>query len=217
MRYFGLLLTSTSTASTPLAHVPHTNKLTQWHLWIEGCWFRNNWYVTNQEKAICFVQFFANKCSLGDQDLQHPDLPDLPPRCISAMTTVRFREATVQRQLRQLDPAKATGPDGIPARVLKQCSKVLAAPLAKLSSLCFRCRVQPSLSKVARVVPIHKKHSHSAVKNYRPVSLLSVVSKVMAIIKHLEHEKALSIHQYGFRQGLSTSDLLTSLNHSWVS
>ena len=38
-----------------------------------------------------------------------------------------------------------------------------------------------------------------------------------AIINHLEHEKALSIHQYGFRQGLSTSDLLTSLNHSWVS
>ena len=37
-----------------------------------------------------------------------------------------------------------------------------------------------------------------------------------AIINHLEHEKALSIHQYGFRQGLSTSDLLTSLNHSWV-
>ena len=112
------------------------------------------------------------------------------------MTTVRFREATVQRQLRQLDPTQATGPDGIPARVLKQCSKVLAAPLAKLSSLCFRCRVQPSLWKLARVVPIHKKHSHSAVKNYRPVSLLSVFSKVMdkivitAIINYLEHEKS---------------------------
>ena len=73
------------------------------------------------------------------------------------------------------------------------------------------------------MAPIHKNQSHSAVKNYRPVSLLSVVSKVMekivntAIFNHLEHEKALSIHQYGFRQGLSTSDLLTSLNHSWVS
>lgn len=99
----------------------------------------------------------------------------------------------------------------------------LAGPLSKLFSLCFRYQVQPSLWKSARVVPIHKKQSRSATKNYRPVSLLSVVSKVMekivntAIINHLEREQALSIHQYGFRQGLSTSDLLTSLNHAWVS
>ena len=180
-------------------------------------------YVTNQEKATCFGEFFASKCSLGDQNLQHSDLPDLPPKCTSALTTVRFRKATVQRQLCQLDPTKATGPDGIPARVLKQCSKVLAAPLAKLFLLYFRCHVQPSLWKIARVIPILKKQSHSGAKNYRPVSLLSVVSKVMekivntAIINHLEHKKALSIHLYGFRQGLSTSDLLTSLNHSWFS
>ena len=45
-------------------------------------------YVTNQEKATCFGEFFASKCSLGDQDLQHSDLPDLPPRCTSALTTV---------------------------------------------------------------------------------------------------------------------------------
>ena len=69
----------------------------------------------------------------------------------------------------------------------------------------------------------HKKQSHSAVKNYRPASLLSVVFKDMekivntAIINHREHEKGLPIQKYGFRQGHSTSDLLTSLNHSWVS
>ena len=38
-----------------------------------------------------------------------------------------------------------------------------------------------------------------------------------AIVNRLERENALSIHQYGFRQGLSKSDLLTSLNHAWVS
>ena len=60
-------------------------------------------------------------------------------------------------------------------------------------------------------------------RNYRPVSLLSVISKVMekiintSIMNHLEKENLLSPHQFGFRPGLSAADLLTSLNHQWLS
>ena len=102
------------------------------------------------------------------------------------------------------------------------CATVLASPLSELFSLCFRHGVQPSPWKTAKVVPVFKKQSRSAVKNYRPVSLLSVVSKVMEkvinrrLVNYLEKEELLSAHQFGFRSGLGAADLLTALNHEWM-
>ena len=179
-------------------------------------------HVTSQDKANCFGRFFSAKCSLVD-DLNADDLPDFSRRGNSALHRVRFRPATIERHLRQLDPSKATGPDGIPARVLKHCAKALCLPLSRLFALCFQRGVQPSLWKTANVVPIHKRQSRTAMKNYRPVSLLCIVSKVMekvvntAIMNYLERNNLLSAHQFGFRSGLSAADLLTSLNHQWLS
>ena len=76
--------------------------------------------------------------------------------------------------------------------------------------------------KIANVVPVHKKQSRSEMRNYRPVSLLSVLSKVMetsvntSIMNHLEKENLLSSHQFGFRAGLSAADLLTGVSHEWL-
>ena len=55
----------------------------------------------------------------------------------------------------------------------------LGNPLAHLFSLCFEQGVHPSNWKTANVVPVHKRKSRTDMKNYRPVSLLSVMSKVM--------------------------------------
>ena len=147
------------------------------------------------------------------------DLTSLPfqTRCTAALSHVRFRPATVARLLRQLDPSKATGPDGIPAQVLKICAVELSSPLSSLFSACFRQGVYPSLWKTANVVPVHKKQARSSMRNYRPVSLLSVVSKVMekvintTLMNHLEKKRLLSQHQFGFRTGLSAADLLAHL------
>ena len=71
------------------------------------------------------------------------------------------------------------------------------------------------------MVPVHKKKSKSVPSNYRPVSLLSLISKVMEtvinsfLVSHLEKEGILSANQFGFRRGLGTADLLTSLQHEW--
>ena len=153
----------------------------------------------------------------------NPIFPHFPRRCDTVLSQVRFRPTTVRRYLKGLDVSKATGPDGIPARVLKHCAAELSQPLSQLFSLCFQHGTQPALWKTANVVPIHKKRSRTAVQNYRPESLLSVLSKVMEkvvnrrIMTYLEKENLLSKHQFGFRTGLGTADLLTSLNHQWLS
>ena len=182
-------------------------------------------HSTAQDIARCFGRFFSKKCCLENGDFDQAGIPIFPPRCTSALNSVRFRirPSTVRRLLRQLDPSKATGPDKVPSRVLKECAEVLAPPFSKLFSLCFRRGIQPSAWKIANVVPVYKKKkTRSETKNYRLVSLLSIVSKVMekiistSIMNFLERENLLPAYLFGFRSGLGAADLLTALNREWL-
>ena len=179
-------------------------------------------HISGKEKADCLGSFFARKCSV-EGDLTTDSAPDFPPRCQTVLNKIHFRAAAVRRQLRCLDPSKASGPDGISSRVLKECAKELAKPLARLFNSCLQHGCQPASWKLANVVPIHKRNSKTSVKNYRPVSLLNVMSKVMEsivntqLMNYLDNNHLLSNNQFGFRRRVGTADLLTSLQHEWAS
>ena len=106
--------------------------------------------------------------------------------------------------------------------MLKECAYELALPLSKLFSCCLRSGQQPIAWKTANVIPIHKRESKSKLSNCRPVSLLSVTSKVMEsivnihLMNYLEKGNLLSPNQFGFRRAIGAADLLTSLHHEWV-
>ena len=177
--------------------------------------------ATNLAKANCFGSFLSKKCSLAS-DISVDSLPAASGDSETpAVTRIHFRADTVRRQLARRDSSKATGPDNIPARVLKECATELAGPRARLFSLSFSAGHQPQAWKVARVVPVYKKSSKSAETNYRPVSLLSICSKVMEsiinrqLMNFLEGQNLLSPRQFGFRRGLGPSDLLTGQHHKW--
>ena len=96
-----------------------------------------------------------------------------------------------------LDSSKASGPDSIPVVVLKNCdpelSYVLAELFSELLNMCLEESCFPDCCKVPLLVPVFKNVGDSSTaKNYRPVSLLSVVSKVFVklvhnkIVNHLE-------------------------------
>ena len=78
-----------------------------------------------------------------------------------------------------LDLSKALGPDYIPMVVLNNCEPELSYILAELFNKCLKESCFPDCSKVSSVFPVFKNvGERSTAKNYRPVSLLSVVSKV---------------------------------------
>ena len=100
--------------------------------------------------------------------------------------------------------------------VLKNCESELSYILAELFSKCLKESCFPDCWKVSSVVPVFKNVGESSTaKNYRPVSLLSVVSEVFEklvnkrIVNHLEKYGLFSDFQYGFRSSRSTADLLT--------
>ena len=78
-----------------------------------------------------------------------------------------------------LDSSKAPGPDCISVVVLKNCEPELSYILAELFNICLKESCFPDCWKVSSVVPVFKNVAESSTaKNYGPVSLLSVVSKV---------------------------------------
>ena len=85
----------------------------------------------------------------------------------------------VEKVLKSLDPSKATGPDGIGNRILKTLSNSLAPSLTTLYNKSLTNGKYPSPWKIANITPLHKKNEQSETKNYRPISLLCNVGKVM--------------------------------------
>ena len=99
----------------------------------------------------------------------------------------------VKKVITNLDSSKASGPDCIPVVVLKNCDPELSYILAKLFNMCMKESCFPDCWKVSSVVSVFKNvGERSTAKNYHPVTLLSVVSKVFEklvnnrIANHLE-------------------------------
>ena len=122
----------------------------------------------------------------------------------------------VKKVITNLDSSKASGPDCFPVVALKNCEPELSYILTKLFNMCLKESRFPDCWKVSSVVPVFKNVGERfTAKNYHPVSLLSVVSKVFEklvnnrIVDHLENCGLFSDFQYGFRSSRSTADLLT--------
>ena len=165
------------------------------------------------DKAELLAKRFSANSSL---DSSRHQLPEFPLRTDAIFSNIDVSAAKVSQIIIHLDPSKATGPDGIPVVVLQKCSPELSPKLAKLFNKCITESCFPSSWKIASVVPVFKNSGErSDPSNYRPISLLSIISKVFesllssSLVLHLESNKLLSDHQYGFRSGRSTADVLT--------
>ena len=120
-------------------------------------------------------------------------------------------------QLGSLKVGKSTGLDGIAARFLKDGASQLAGPLCHIVNLSITSEVVPARMKEARVTPLFKKGSRLDCGNYRPVSILNVLSKILEravhgqLVSYLTKKRVLSESQSGFRPGFSTDTCLVGL------
>ncbi|XP_068168153.1 uncharacterized protein [Antennarius striatus] len=77
----------------------------------------------------------------------------------------------VRRTLQRINPRKAAGPDGVPGRVLKDCSHQLAEVLTDIFNTSVQLATVPSCLKSAAIVPVPKRHSVTELNDYRPLAL----------------------------------------------
>ena len=99
---------------------------------------------------------------------------------------------------------KLQGPNGIPTRILLMLKHDIAPILADLFNISFSSGVFPSILRIAKVIPVHKKHFRLDCNNYRPISILSNLDK---ILEKLIINKLIYPLQFGFRKSYSTSSL----------
>ena len=127
-------------------------------------------------------------------------------------------EETIVKILQNMKESKAAGIDNINGRFLKDGAKIMAKPIAQLCNLSLTLSLFPSCCKIAKLKPLFKKGSKTDPQNYRPISLLPVVSKVIERVVHnqtnsfLTQNKVLYNFQSGFRNKHSTDSCLSYLN-----
>ena len=126
-------------------------------------------------------------------------------------------EEDILKSLLSLNVSKAAGLDGLSASFLKVGANQISSAIAQIINLSLYSGRIPNDMKTARAVPLFKKNSKSEPGNYRHVSILTVMSKILekTVHKQLENylrsEKLLYDYQSGFRNSYSTDSCLTQL------
>ena len=114
-----------------------------------------------------------------------PNIEDCSPDALpnqsnnAIIEDITLSEDDVFSVLYNLDNNKAQGPSGIPARSLKETARQIAPSLTLLSDKSLSTGELPRDWKLANVVPVHKKNNKEHIENYRPISLLSLISEAL--------------------------------------
>ena len=125
------------------------------------------------------------------------------------------------RHLTNLNVKKATGADGISAKLLRMATPGIPTSLTKLFNYSLKTRQIPRDWKAAHVTPVHKKDVKELAENYRPVSVLPVVTKVFEAIVHtqlfvyLQDNSLLNSAQSGFCPLHNTQHVLLRSVDDW--
>ena len=167
-------------------------------------------------KADIFNKYFAEMSTLeGDND-PLPPIKGIIPEDLS-LESMEFTTNDIVKAIDSMKTNSATGYDEISYHALKMTSGAAKTCICKLFNACMSRGVMPKAWKKANLTPIHKKNSLSDVRNYRPISLLSCLSKVLERLvcdklrSYLEDNNLITEAQYGYRRGSSTLDQLLDI------
>ena len=167
-------------------------------------------------KAESFLRFFQSVYS-DHGSCTSPSVVGSNPLITESLNLIEVSTFQVTTLLQELDCSKAPGPDNIPTVVLKKCSSALAPSITALFNCSFTNGHFISAWKNANVCPVHKRDNKADVANYRPISLLSILSKIQekcVLTRLLPHiSEALFPMQHGFIKGLSCTTQLLQVFH----
>ena len=173
---------------------------------------------TPADKANTLHAFFCQQTILPGADSVQPDSSSLPTNSES-FTCLQTTPREVYDILSCLKEGKAPGLDGLSPRLLRYCACGISSSLSVLFNRSFSEGSFPSAWKTALVIPVFKKGSRSDPGNYRPIALLSIVSKVMERLVHNKLSRFLQpwlcSNQSGFKKKDGTEAQLTRLLHEW--
>ena len=172
-------------------------------------------------------EYFINKVQLIVQGLR--DLPLDLSGCIRIMrgkkTSLTFSYisvGTVRKLLKSLKGKKSTSVDQLDSFAVKIAAEYIAGPLHHVIVLSLMQQKFPTVWKYTKIVPLHKKKSALLMENYRPVAIISPLSKILEkvvyrqIYQYFESNKIFHDSLHGYRRNRSTLTALLTMYDKWA-
>lgn len=173
----------------------------------------NNFFAAVGDRLASTILNKINKTEIDLVDTIKPS--SITP--IHSLFLTPTNDGEIVKIISSLKPGSAPGHDGLNNDLIKGAKYALASPLAYLCNLSLSSGVVPDCLKVANVIPILKSGSPTDPTNYRPISLLTSVSKIIEkivnvrLLTFLEYGNLLADNQFGFRKGRSTEDAVAHM------
>ena len=179
-------------------------------------------YIQSEDRTLhnlkditnAFNKYYVNvgpslAASIDQQNIRKFNLPPMPtPNSLFLMPCT---EEEISGLMKILKPKTSSGHDNISPKILKQISQSMIKPILHVINISLTTGKVPKSMKIAKVIPIFKNSGDNHImKNYRPVSLLPAISKILERVvynrlnKFLTKHAILALSQYGFREDLST-------------
>ena len=128
-----------------------------------------------------------------------------------------MNQQQILKIVKSLKSSKSAGLDEIPPRFIKDAAEELVVPLTMLIISSLQSGSFPTCEKQAKVVPVYKSNQKSKLDNYRPISVTTVLSKIIEKVvynqlsDYLESNNLICPNQFGFRPNRSTNHAVTRL------
>ena len=180
----------------------------------QSMYLNKNEYKNEQQISEAFNHYFSTIGSSLAQKIPSNNesiLKCMPPAIANSMYLSEITEVEITNIVKQFKPSRSVGHDDMNVLLLKCIITSLSKPLAVLFNHSFQLGTVPKLFKIGKIVPVHKNKDKSNIANYRPITLLVQVSKILErcfynrLIKFIDVTQILHKRQYGFRSKHSTS------------
>ena len=180
----------------------------------------NNSFLINEQQTTdpikiskAFNEYFVDvgpnlAANIDSGGMNYTDYLNFPCKQVLDLTPTDDHE--IIHVVKELNSTKSSGHDCVSAHLLKQIICNIVTPLRYIFNLSLSTGVCPNSLKIAKVIPIHKKDDASVISNYRSISVLPSISKILEKIMFkrlnifLENNNLLIPNQFGFRKGHST-------------
>lgn len=176
-----------------------------------GMRFDGSDLTTAEDIVNAFSDFFSQSFLAPSSDSSTTP----PVSCHSLLDISSFNEVEVLNAIRRIKPKLTTGPDEVPAFVVRDCADIFAYPLSIIFNKCLNKCTMPTVWKSSKVCPVFKKGDKMDVTNFRPISIIANFSKVFELLLHdniyAKVKNIVTPLQHGFVKGRSTTTNLVCI------
>jgi len=205
-------------SSNPISQIIHENQLINVNTNTNKCVnIVNNYFASVGEKIAVQIQSDNDIPNIINSTINNTENRDSFNN--DNLHYLNFTEKDILLIIKTLKKGTSPGFDNISSNTLLQIADHIISPITYLINLSFSKGVFPQIYKKSVIIPIYKTGDTRELQNYRPISLVSAIAKLIEKCAKLQFHRfitdknALSVNQYGFRDNVGCQDAIVSLSN----